>query len=288
MEARTLTKRMIVRDPKLPSKPLLTPLVAHYIRTDKSKLSATSHGRFRFNAANLRDPNRDCLVSSEGMQGHTKAEFHGNSPFNTRAQARQTLGSCAPSLQASVQSVDFNMKIMSRRGERSSHWENAQNVNVLHVCTEIQSAGGAQMWDLEQVGSWRGYFPKLQQTLAEPTSQGCDVILFESSLSVMPGRPQDNHALSIHFEMDVGCSPLYGNWQIRSTFYEDIGKPAKEVSQHIRNQRKGQMRTKLVEVPLHSKWWVKLLEKVDAKRQEARRKTEEGRENLKKSGHVEW
>ena len=178
---------------------------------------------------------------------------------------------------ALVQSISFSMRLQMSRME------------TLHTCTTMQSERGAQKRPLDD--ELKRHFPDLGQCLTDGLAKTCEVILFESSISLIEDRPPPGAKLAIYYAIDFTSNQKQSYWRFRTTRYEDSGKfNGQRLSPEVNKPRLqieelGKDRFRLREAPLMSGWWVDIFTKAADRR---RRVQEEGIRKLEKLGHGPW
>ena len=178
---------------------------------------------------------------------------------------------------AIVQGVSFRMLLQDSQDE------------VLHTCSTMQSEMGAQQRLLTE--SLKQNFPHLELCLTDGRSNACDVILFESSISLVRERPLPGAKLAIYYTIDFVSGHKQGYWRFRTTRYEHNGvlksqrlSPEAEKS-GLKIQDLGQSRFRLLEAPLMTDWWVEILTRAVDRRANL---TEDGHMKLEEIGHGDW
>ena len=178
---------------------------------------------------------------------------------------------------ALVQSISFSMLLKTSQKE------------TLHTCTTMQSERGAQKRPLND--ELMRHFPDLGQCLTDGLGKTCDVILFESSISLIEDRPPPGAKLAIYYSIDFTSNQEQSYWRFRTTRYEDNGKyMGQRLSPEVNKPRLeieglGKDRFRLREAPLMSGWWVEIFTSAVDRR---RRVVEEGLRKLEKLGHGPW
>ena len=257
---------------------ILISIVARLIRTDPNQVRAMNGVRHRFDEAT------GCLMTVEATPcpgPATKSEIGFEKPYFPQLPVKPIPGFSEPSFTASVQSVDFTMRMMSKSATRPNG-----GYEQLLVCTTVQSSVGSQPKPLGDVENWRRYFPDLETAISENCSHGCDVVLLEANIDVAKSQPKEKSAIEVSFDIDINCKPACTSWELQSTYYEDVGQPRKRFDrQRIPETQLGPTRTKLPDFPMHSTWWRDMFRNIWSRQLEARLR---GERLIEETGHAHW
>ena len=259
----------------------LTRAVFKYTHTDPKTVKALNGVRFKFDEEHLTlIPSEDISARLATLPAHI---FRAERAHLPSSQTKHTLGPTIQAFSPSHQAFNFTMKIVTKRGERSTLYSRNE-----HVCTSVQSIRGAQPRVLEDVAGWRQFFPELEGMLTDESSRGCKLFYMESSIALALDRLRDNMAVEIRCAIDLSCDRACRNWELQSTVYEDIGKKGYKFEKqeiHIDPMRSTRTKTRLVHFPFHSSWWVMLFQKANLKYRAVR---DEFQRELEESGHSDW
>ena len=252
--------------------------MAQYTRTDPNQVRARGGVRWQFDEAN------GCLISSEAALcpgAPPRPHFGFERPYFPQPPRRIVQESSEPCFSASVQSIDFTMRMMSKSATKPNG-----GYEQLLVCTTVQSSMGSHPKALEEVENWRLYFPDLERTILETCSRGCDIVVLEASIDVAKSQPKEKSAIEVSFDIDINCNPACTSWKLQSTYYEDVGQPRKKFDrQPIPETQLGPTKTKLPDFPMHSKWWRDMIRKIWSRQSEARAR---GERLVEETGHIQW
>ncbi|KAL4911968.1 TEA/ATTS domain family-domain-containing protein [Aspergillus aurantiobrunneus] len=144
--------------------------------------------------------------------------------------------------------------------------------DAFHVYTRLQGDQRQAPIPLEELKSWRMFYPHLNTLFSDLNDPlKCEIILLETNLELMENFPPMGSRLGIHLELDLanpgsGSAPMVNqmeNWTCSTYIYED-GRRTMEAYHNLSKPHS----TK-VKPPFESSWWAKTFTKLTQDKREA-------------------
>ena len=160
-----------------------------------------------------------------------------------------------------IHSVEFNMGVYQR-----DILAKDSSAKLMHSCTTLQTPGGAVAKSLSDVTPFIHLYPSLQDILNQ--DGGCDILWFDSSISMPEQMPTTTSHVGIEFKIDVLFARDCTDWKFKTNFYHHSGQPSYEITRNPNVKLTSDAKVN-IETSLFSPWWVKLFQSRILKRQEA-------------------
>lgn len=161
--------------------------------------------------------------------------------------------------------------------------DGSTGIKIQHTYTTMQDTQIGRPKLLHQISGWQMLFPDLYRRLCGGNKLPKNIILLEASFDLGDVVPMERSRLGVHFFADLRCEDPPKEWRHDTIFYEG-GKKSQAYWDPVAVENIGSAKYR-AELPLASKWWVKVFSNISLRRGAHEQAMEKTRQSI---GHANW